>query len=65
MSGIEQLSVYNVLLDQTEPANNPLHFLLPEHKEHGWHVARNPLKPLNHLDNLKRKEDIVYRKLAY
>ena len=33
--------------------------LLPADRDHGWHVARNLLKPLNHLDFLREKEAIV------
>ena len=33
--------------------------LLPDDCEHGWHVARNLIKPLNHLDFLRRKEEIA------
>ncbi len=33
--------------------------LLPDDCDHGWSVARNLSKPLNHLDFLKRKEEIA------
>jgi len=54
----EQFSVYNNLLTRTQSLDNPLGDLLPDDYEHGWHVARNLIKPLNHLDFLRRKEEI-------
>jgi len=33
--------------------------LLPDDPERGWHVARNLIKPLNHLDFLRGKEEIA------
>ena len=54
-----QFSVYNNLLDRAQSLDNPLGDLLPDDYEHGWHVARNLLKPLNHLDFLRRKEEIA------
>ena len=39
--------------------DNPLRHLLPDDYEHGWHVARNQLKPLNHLGSLRKKEKIA------
>ncbi len=38
--------------------NGPLSFLRGD-RETGWLVARNPRKPLNHLDSLRRKEAIA------
>jgi MoaA/NifB/PqqE/SkfB family radical SAM enzyme len=55
----EQFSVYNNLLTRTQSLDNPLGDLLPDDYEHGWHVARNLIKPLNHLDFLRRKEEIA------
>jgi MoaA/NifB/PqqE/SkfB family radical SAM enzyme len=36
-----------------------LESLNPASYDHGLHAARNPLKPLNHLDLLTRREEIV------
>jgi MoaA/NifB/PqqE/SkfB family radical SAM enzyme len=55
----EQFSVYNNLLSRVQSLDNPLWDLLPDDYEHGWHVARNLIKPLNHLDSLRRKEEIA------
>jgi MoaA/NifB/PqqE/SkfB family radical SAM enzyme len=55
----EQFSVYNNLLTRAQSLDNPLGDLLPDDYEHGWHVARNLIKPLNHLDFLRRKEEIA------
>jgi MoaA/NifB/PqqE/SkfB family radical SAM enzyme len=52
-----QFSVYNNLL--TQGGDNPVADLLPDGYEHGWHVARNLIKPLNHLGFLRRKEEIA------
>ena len=54
-----QFSVYNNLLDRAQSRDNPLWNLLPDDYEHGWHVARNLIKPLNHLGFLRRKEEIA------
>ena len=59
MSEQEQFSVYNNLLSRSQSHANPLGDLLPDDDEHGWHVARNLNKPLNHLDFLRRKEEIA------
>ena len=56
MQELEQFSVYNNL-GKPRLANHPLQDLLPENFDQGWHVARNLLKPLNHLDFLRRKEE--------
>lgn len=56
---MEQFSVYNNLLARPQRPDNPLHDLLPDDCEHGWSVARNLIKPLNHLDFVKRKEAIA------
>jgi len=55
----EQFSVYNNFLTEPKSLNNPLWDLLPDDYDHGWHVARNLIKPLNHLDFLRRKEEIA------
>lgn len=59
MSQLEQFSVYNNLLGRAQGLDNPLGDLLPDSHERGWHVARNLIKPLNHLDFLRRKEEIA------
>jgi MoaA/NifB/PqqE/SkfB family radical SAM enzyme len=59
MSQLEQYSVYNSLLANPSTQDNPLQDLLPDDYDHGWHVARNLIKPLNHLDSLRRKEEIA------
>jgi len=61
----ENFSVYNVNKFKKRKyvtknkEKNPLQFLMPESNETGWHVSRNLLKPLNHLDFLRRKEIIA------
>src|SRR5262245_4764108 len=55
---LEEFSVYNTL-HQNKSHSHPLEFLVPEDNETGWHVARNLKKPLNHLDFLRRKEQIA------
>ena len=55
----ERFSVYNNLLPSQPSSDNPLRDLLPDDYDHGWHVARNLIKPLNHLDFLRRKEEIA------
>lgn len=52
-------SVYNNLRSRPPSGDNPLADLLPADQEHGWHVARSLLKPLNHLATLRRKEEIA------
>jgi len=59
MLQLEQFSVYNHLLNKPSSLDNPLQDLLPDDCDHGWHVARNLNKPLNHLDFLRRKEEIA------
>lgn len=59
MTRLEQFSVYNNHIPRSQSLNNPLWDLLPDDYDHGWHVARNLIKPLNHLDFLKRKEEIA------
>jgi MoaA/NifB/PqqE/SkfB family radical SAM enzyme len=59
MSQLEQLRVHNKLFTKTLRLENPLGDLLPDDYEHGWHVARNLTKPLNHLDFLRGKEEIA------
>jgi MoaA/NifB/PqqE/SkfB family radical SAM enzyme len=54
-----QFSVYNNLRTRPPGGDNPLLDLLPYDYEHGWHVARNLTKPLNHLAFLRRKEEIA------
>ena len=62
MVGIEDFSVYRVrpVDSMTIMPKNPLEFLKGD-EEQGWHVARNLRKPLNHLDFLKRKEEIAVK----
>ena len=60
MFQLEQSSIYHNLLDKRSDLDNPLQNLQPADYEHGWHVARNLIKPLNHLDFLKRKEEIAF-----
>jgi hypothetical protein len=55
----EHLSAYNNLPAKGQETSHPLADLLPDDREHGWHVARNLIKPLNHLDFLRRKEAIA------
>ena len=57
MSKQDQFSIYNANVNSLK--ESPLGFLVPENDETGWHVARNLIKPLNHLDFLKRKEEIA------
>lgn len=52
-------SVYNNLLERGKHGASPLRFLEPESRDSGWHVSRNLLKPLNHLDFLRRKDEIA------
>lgn len=52
-------SVYNSHRSNARSAAHPLADLLPQSYDEGWHVARNLLKPLNHLDFLKQKETIA------
>jgi len=59
--GFEEFSVYNNLLGKSGHSDNPLHAAVPDDYEHGWHVSRNLLKHLNHLDFLARKEEIAIR----
>lgn len=59
MLPLERFSIYNNLLAKRQPTDNPLQDLLPEDGDHGWPVARNLLKPLNHLDFLREKEEIA------
>ena len=53
-------SVYALKLDNFDTINsdNPLQYLQGDENK-GWHVARNLLKPLNHLDFLRRQENIA------
>jgi hypothetical protein len=59
MLQLERFSVYDNLLTKPRSLDNPLQDLLPDDCERGWHVARNLIKPLNHLDFLRRKEAIA------
>ena len=59
MIPLEHFSVYNNLLTRPSSPDNPLRDLLPDHGDRGWSVARNLIKPLNHLDFLKRKEALA------
>jgi MoaA/NifB/PqqE/SkfB family radical SAM enzyme len=56
MTGYKRFSIYNNLPGKADIPDSPLGDLMPASIDHGWHVARNLLKPLNHLDFLKRKE---------
>jgi len=62
MSGKEDFSVYNVSPNGlgTSIPENPLEFLKGD-EERSWHVARNLHKPLNHLEFLKRQEQIAVK----
>ena len=51
--------MYNQCSIKAPGTGNPLQDLLPGDCEHGWHVARNLIKPLNHLGSLRRKELIA------
>jgi sulfatase maturation enzyme AslB (radical SAM superfamily) len=59
MIQLEQFSIYNNLAARSSHPANPLRDLLPEHDDRGWSVARDLIKPLNHLDFLKRKEELA------
>lgn len=59
MQNTDNFSVYNVNSPLVSELHNPLADLVPGDNEHGWHVARNLRKPLNHLDFLRRKEAIA------
>jgi MoaA/NifB/PqqE/SkfB family radical SAM enzyme len=59
MPPLEQFSIYNNLIANNQPSDDPLRDVRPEDHDHGWHVARNLLKPLNHLAFLREKEDIA------
>lgn len=59
MDNFEKFSVYNNLPGRKQDRDHPLQFLLPADYDHGWHVSRNLLKPLNHLGFLQRKEEIA------
>lgn len=56
---VEKFSVYNLPSEKSQ--SHALAFLDGDPNT-GWHVARNLLKPLNHLEFLKEKEEIA-RKL--
>ncbi len=59
MIQLENFSVYNTLFARPTRLDNPLHDLLPDNDDRGWSVARNLIKPLNHLDFVKRKEALA------
>ena len=59
MAHLEQFSVYNTLLTRRWNLDHPLRDLLPDRDDQGWSVARNLIKPLNHLDFIKRKEELA------
>jgi len=60
MTQQEQFSIYSTLSGGKQPGfDHPLPQLLPADREHGWQVARNLIKPLNHLEFLRRKEEIA------
>jgi len=56
-----EFSVYNAVSTKRSGSDNPLASLVPPSRDHGWHVARNLRKPLNHLDFLGTKEQIAAR----
>lgn len=56
---LESFSVYNVHAQVSQVEGNPLQDLVPDDPAHGWHVSRNLRKPLNHLDFLRRKEELA------
>jgi MoaA/NifB/PqqE/SkfB family radical SAM enzyme len=59
MPQLEHFSEYSNLPTKPVGMDTPLQDLRPDDSDHGWHVARNLIKPLNHLDFLKRKEEIA------
>jgi sulfatase maturation enzyme AslB (radical SAM superfamily) len=59
ISQLAQFSVYNYLLTKPASLDMPLEDLRPDSYERDWHVARNPIKPLNHLDFLSHQEEIA------
>jgi sulfatase maturation enzyme AslB (radical SAM superfamily) len=59
MAHLEQFSVYNTLLARRWVPGHPLCDLLPDRDDQGWSVARNLIKPLNHLDFIKQKEELA------
>ena len=59
MADDQRFSVYNVPTGDSTLDDNPLAHLTPANRDTGWHVARNLLKPLNHLDFLRRKDEIA------
>ena len=59
MKNLGQFSVYNNLLSKHPVDKNSLLDLVPDDYDHGWHVARNLIKPLNHLEFLRQKEKIA------
>ncbi len=52
-------SVYDNRIGATRAVRNALSHLAPADRDSGWHVARNLAKPLNHLDFLRRKDEIA------
>ncbi len=58
ISGSETFSVYNIgfISNKTHPLKH-----LESDKDSGWHVARNLLKPLNHLGFLQEKEKLALK----
>lgn len=54
-----QYSIYNFQSGPPRSDSHPLAELLPEDPDHGWPVARHPLKPLNHLEFLREKERLA------
>lgn len=56
ISGSEDYSVYSIKASPQK--KGPLSFLEGD-RESGWHVARNLLKPLNHLSFLQQKEALA------
>ena len=59
MVPLELFSIYNTLMTRPPSLDHPLRDLLPDSYDHGWSVARNLIKPLNHLDFARRKEELA------
>jgi sulfatase maturation enzyme AslB (radical SAM superfamily) len=59
MAHLGHFSVYNTLLTRRSDLDHPLCDLLPDRDDQGWSVARNLIKPLNHLDFITRKEELA------
>ncbi len=65
VEGRSDFSIYNPSgLNSAERQDHPLTFLQGD-PDHGWHAQRNLLKPLNHLDFLREKEETAQRLLLH